>query len=378
MNESALRYRIYKVLLESDLTQHQKEVLMEAGWIDNLKAWAGAVKDTGSLDISKVFADNKFKRRVKVAGDSISKELKDLTDIAEKAGIEKKAVLSMIGAILKGSGITADSLSAAESSTIGSSGGSGSGSSSSSQGQQLQPGRAANVDLGAAAGQPAAATPAGALVAAMAGEAAGVDGQQAVDKAKKDNVSFDKAYKALNNKVAEFSGEQPADVKKVIDWLLDNDKIVPKTSVTFGESITSRNVDNLIYEKWLKMAGVQDGLITEVNEESQSVLEYLFEEGPPGGRSRPAASGSGRKQPVKAKAPTAPAGNAADSAPAADASAPSAAATDGKDAAKDKKAATGKYKSLAALISKQIQLSPAAVNKILNSLVSKAKVKLAD
>lgn len=372
MNESALRYRIYKVLLESDLTQHQKEALTE-DWMKGVKRWYKALKKTGNTDISKIHNNNKWEAALEDAGETISKEINDLVDLGAKVPIEKETVLSLISAILKGNGITPKTLASADSAI---SSGSASGSSASSQGQQLQPGRAANVDLGAAAGQPAAATPAGALVAAMAGEAAGVDGQQAVDKAKKDNVSFDKAYKALNNKVAEFSGEQPADVKKVIDWLLDNDKIVPKTSVTFGESITSRNIDNLIHEKWLKMAGVSGGLTSKVNEESQAALEYLFEATPLPGRSKspPTASRRGAKTPAASPAAASPA--------APDTSSSAGSATNDTDANKnknkDKKAATGKYKALSALISKQIQLSPAAVNKILNSLVTKAKVKLAD
>ena len=110
MNDSALRYRLYQVLIETDLTQSQRDHLME-GWVDNLKAFAGAIKDTANVDVGKIFADAKFKRRVKVAGDNITKELQGLKDVAKTANVPEEVVMGMLNSILKGSGITPKDIS---------------------------------------------------------------------------------------------------------------------------------------------------------------------------------------------------------------------------------------------------------------------------
>jgi len=354
MNESAFRYRIYKVLLESDLTQNQKDALMEGGWIDNLKAWAGAVKDTGNLDISKVFSDNKFKRRVKVAGDNITKEIKDLVDIASNAGVEKKVVLSMIGAILSGSGITPENLSKAEQSTSAP-------SRSTSPGGSLTPGRAPEVDLGSASNQPAASTTAGALVAGMLGSASGTDPQKAVEQAKEKDIPFQKAYKNLINKVAEESEEDTETVKKVLDWLLDNEKIIPNTKITFGESTNMRS-DNVLYERWSLLSGIK--LISEEGTRSRK------------GKSRTAAKASSTSGPETSSTTEAPTATASPSATGTETPAASA-ATSATPAAKDETPPSGEYVKLASLVSKQVKISTKVVTPILDTLVKKCGVKLA-
>lgn len=370
--ETEFNYRAYKTALESGLTSSQYYMLQEAGLGDMGKKVLDFFK-------KKLGSDEKSAADTKKAKEVLQKSIdKIISEFPDKESGEK-----FVKALLK---------SYLETGKLPELGDSGGEKTSGGEGQgQVQAGKAPATDRSKAESSPAAQTDTGAMVSAMAGELAGVDGQQAVAKAQKDNVPFDKAYKALVNKVAEASEEDVPTVKKVLDWLLDNDKIIPTTKVTFGESIASENLDNLIYEKWLKMAGVPDNLIVEVNEGTQVILENLFEaepapatvpakgnKTPKAGKTNTKASAGGAKTTpgtTTGKPKTGKSKAAGNSQPAAQ---PAASQDAKKKASKGKPSKPGKHAALASLINKQIQVSVKVVEPILNALVTKAKVKLAN
>jgi hypothetical protein len=208
---------------------------------------------------------------------------------------------------------------------------------------QLQPGKAPKLDLGDASGKPAAQTSAGALVTNMLANASGSDPQDAMEQAKEKDVPFQKAYKNLVTKVAEESEEEVATVKKVLDWLLNNEKIVPTTKVAFGES--SLRGDNLIFERWGRLAGVI--------KESREPLDELSNEKEEAGTGDPSDKG----KPDEGK--------------------PSAEGEKSGEADNKKPAASGENAKLASLIARETKVSPKIVGPILDALVQKCGVKLA-
>lgn len=389
--ESEFNYRAYKTALETGLTSGQYYMLQEAGLGDIGQGILNYFK-------KKLGSDEKSAADTKKAKETLQKSIdKIVSEFPDKESGEK-----FVKALLKSYLETGKMPDLEKDSGDDSKGSGGSG--------QVKPGAAPSTDLKKAAASPAADTDTGAMVASLAGELSGVDGQQAVDKAKKDNVPFDKAYKALLNKVAEFSDEDVPTVKKVIDWLIDNDKIIPQTKVTFGESISL--LDNLLEERWLKMAGVESSA-SKITEDVQDILDNLFEvelldenealtaynreqrkaanpnkfqksekEGEAKkkqaqmasaadkeGRANKAKADKAKADAEKAKAGTD--GNESEGKKAGNSNA-------GKKEKPGQEKASGKHATLSSLISKQIQLSPKVVGPVLDALVSKAKVKLAN
>lgn len=250
MNETALRYRIYTVLLESDITQTQREVLNEAflseGWLDNLKSWAGAVKDTGALDVGKIFADNKFKRRVKVAGDNISKEIDGLKSVAKSAGVDEETVLSMLSAILKGSGASPSELSSAERSTTGSG---GSASSVGSSGGSAAPAAGSPITPDKMADNPSLASR---LLAAITGKSK-EETEKVVANKKPNAVTL---IKTVSDSISKSSGVDPKKTAKIVKVLMDTGHVVVE-----GRSLRHvrplSNTNDIVLERWQSLAGLK-------------------------------------------------------------------------------------------------------------------------
>jgi hypothetical protein len=340
MNNSAIKYRAYKALLESDLTDEQKNRLVEAGIFQKIADFFGAGKDVLTTDLKKIFSNNKYNRRAATAKKNIEKEIDELKSIAKDAGVSEEAVYDMLNLTLKAKDVSPEQVaSPPKADGGGDSGGSGGG------GSQLQPGKAVRANVGDASSKPAAETPAGALVTNMLANASGADPQKAIDQAKEKDVPFQKAYKNLVNKVAEESEEEVVTVKKVLDWLLDNEKIVPTTKVAFGES--ARRSDDLIFERWGRLAGV-------IKEDSDK--QPLDELAP--GEDKEPADDSSQEKPGQEKSGEEKPGSDED-----------------KKSGGDKPA--GDNAKLAALVARETKISPKIVSPILDALVQKCGVKLA-
>lgn len=337
MNNSALKYRAYKALLESDLTDEQKNRLVEAGIFQKIADFFGAGKDVLTTDLKKIFSNNKYNRRAATAKKNIEKEIDELKAIAKDAGVSDEAVYDMLNLTLKAKDVSPEEVASPPKASAPEDSGQGGGN------QQLQPGKAPKVDLGDASSKPAAQTSAGALVTNMLANASGADPQKALDQAKEKDVPFQKAYKNLVNKVAEESEEEVSTVKKVLDWLLDNEKIVPTTKVAFGES--SLKGDKLIFERWGRLAGVikeSSESLDELSNEKEVGTGDSADKGKPGEEGQPAAEEKS-----------------------------------GEPDAKKPTATTGENAKLASLVARETKVSPKIVGPILDALVQKCSVKLA-
>lgn len=346
MNNSALKYRAYKALLESDLTDEQKNRLVEAGIFQKIADFFGAGKDVLTTDLKKIFSNNKYNRRAATAKKNIEKEIDELKAIAKDAGVSEEAVYDMLNLTLKAKDVSPEEVASPPKS------GTGGGDSSSGGSQQLQPGKAVKANVGDASSKPAAETPAGALVTNMLANASGADPQKAIDQAKEKDVPFQKAYKNLINKVAEESEEEVVTVKKVLDWLLDNEKIVPTTKVAFGES--ARRGDDLIFERWRRLAGVI----------KEDLSKHSLDELAPSEDKKGSEDNSSEKETGQEKSGDEKSGEDKDNKP-------------GEDKKPGGDVATGDNAKLASLISRETKVSPKIVGPILNALVQKCGVKLA-
>lgn len=244
MENSVLRYKIYQALLESDLSDKQREVILET-WFDNLKSWLGAVKDTGATDVGKIFANNKFNRRVKVSADNITKEIQDLKSIAKDAGVSEDAALELLNSILNGAGAEPAKIEKAAKSPGTLSGGESSGSSAGTR----------TVDTATAAEDPGVFSR---LLAAMTGK-------------KGDEVAADTEEKKVNAKtlmnnyvslLSKTSGVDEAKTKKILKALMDGGHIeiggLPEGFRNRGKNLVLGNVMSRdpVLERWQSLAGL--------------------------------------------------------------------------------------------------------------------------
>lgn len=105
MNKKSIEYKVYKALLESNLSYDQQQLLIEAGFLEKIADFFGAGADTLSTNIKKIFNDNKFARRSARSKQAIEKELDELKSVAKDAGAPEEAVYEILHLILKDAGL---------------------------------------------------------------------------------------------------------------------------------------------------------------------------------------------------------------------------------------------------------------------------------
>lgn len=260
MENSALRYKIYRVLLESDLTNEQREIVLE-GWFDNLKSWLGAAKDTGQTDVGKIFANNKFNRRVKYAAENITKEIEDLKSIAKDAGVAEEATLELLNSILTGAGAEPAKIEkAAESPSTG-----GTGSSETASPKPGSPITASDSSIS--------------TIVRAAAAASGKDPEKVVAQAEEKKVDAPKASKALAKAISQQTKTNPEVAEKVINWLIKNNHLlaeggrrISETAILTAAKKSRMITESISVEKWCKIAG----LIFEADDKKKEAAKKQF------------------------------------------------------------------------------------------------------
>lgn len=271
MENSALRYKIYRVLLESDLTSEQREVILE-GWFDNLKSWLGAVKDTGATDVGKIFKNAKYQRRVKVAADNISKEVDGLKAIAKDAGVSEEVAFELLNSILSGVGAEPSKIEkAAESPSV--SGGSVSTSSAAQGG--VKSGETVTTS------NPNAVTT---LVRAAAA-ATNQNPDKVVAQAEEKKINVPKATEVLAKAISSVSKVDAGKVSKILGFLIKNNHMVAEgrrvMSVDIKKAVfelAKRHNDNLILERWNSISGIKQVLKEEADEGKKKKFEDVLDD----------------------------------------------------------------------------------------------------
>ena len=269
MNNSALKYRAYKALLESDLTSDQKSSLMEANFLQKVADFFGAGKDVLTTDLKKIFSNNKYNRRAATAKKNIEKEIDELKSIAKEAGVSEEAVYDMLNLTLKDKGVSpAEVASPPKPAQGGTSGGeSPSGS-------------------GVAPGKPVEATPeAVPTLAKAAGEAAGQDPEKAAEQAAEKKVDAPKATEVLAKAISSVSKVDPGKVSKILGFLIKNNHMVAEgrrvMSVDIKKAVSElskRHNDNLMIERWNSMSGIKQVLKEEADEGKKKKFEDVLDD----------------------------------------------------------------------------------------------------
>lgn len=106
MNRQTVEYKLYQMILESDLSDEERFALLEANilqkagdWFSGVSDWFGAAKDWVNSPLGTLFADAKLGRRMQTSIGNVKKEIEQLKKIAKEGGKNEKEV---IAAFIKG------------------------------------------------------------------------------------------------------------------------------------------------------------------------------------------------------------------------------------------------------------------------------------
>lgn len=126
MNDAALKYKVYKILLESDTSNAQRNLMVELGIVDTIKSmFKGAGKTAGKA--FAVLKDDIAQEKLSSAQKNLQSAIDDLRDIAKKAGKDDAFVNALLQQLLQSSGTDPkDVASATPAAAAGGGGGGGS------------------------------------------------------------------------------------------------------------------------------------------------------------------------------------------------------------------------------------------------------------
>lgn len=247
LNESAVRYLAYQVMLESGLSARERDRLVEAGIMDKVLSFLGAGADTAkSLGgaATQLFKNAEFARRMVSAEKAISKEVDDLKALASKAGQPEEAVYGILSKILEKAGAPAKDLASPPTPDAGSSGAAAAG----------EPKAGTPVDPG----KPEQAVPA---IAAAAAELSGQDPEKAKEQAEEKKVDIGKALDVISGVISKMTKVDAA--KDIVDFLFKNKKIQFEGRRVFAADLPviarrlSENLEEmLVMERWGKLASL--------------------------------------------------------------------------------------------------------------------------
>ena len=247
LNESAVRYLAYQVMLESGLSARERDRLVEAGIMDKVLGWLGAGADTAkSLGgaATQLFKNAEFARRMVAAEKSIAKEVDDLKALAEKSGQPAEAVYGILSKILEKAGAPAKDLASPPTPEAK--------PAAPSSGDQAKPGTPVDP------GKPEQAVPA---LAAAAAEISGQDPEKAKAQAEENKVDIDKALGVISGVISKITKVDSA--KDIVDFLFKNKKIQFEGRRVFAADLpviarrlNERLDEALVMERWSHLANL--------------------------------------------------------------------------------------------------------------------------
>jgi hypothetical protein len=266
MNNAAIKYKLYKQLLEGNISNRQYDMLLELGIIDKLKSFFGAGAEVGG-DLAKLFKDKANQKQLVAAKNNIGKAVKDLKDIAAKAGMGDDVVNQFLQDVLKGSQVDPGAVASAQP-TSGEAGKEASTTAGPKPGALVDPSK------------PEEAVPA---IAAAAAQAAGQDPEKAKEQAEEKKVDVPKATQVLAKAISTTSKVDPGKVAKIIDFLVQNKhmmaegrRVMTADIVAAAREASSRSRHLLVLERWNSMAGV--GLLNEEAAKPDEAKKKKFED----------------------------------------------------------------------------------------------------
>lgn len=246
MNNSALKYHAYKALLEADITDEQRNKLIEANIFQKIADFFGAGKDTLTTDLKKIFQNNKLNRRAATAKKNIEKEIDELKAIAKEAGVSDEAVYDMLNLTLNAKNVSPSEVASPPKTDSSSSEGGGEGG--------VKPGAPV------ASAPPEAQVP---FIARAAARAAGQDPEKAAEQAQEKKVDAPKATAVLAKALSKSAGVDVAKVEKVLNFLIQNKhmvaegrKVTTQHILKAAAEISKKTNDKMIMEKWNSLSGL--------------------------------------------------------------------------------------------------------------------------
>lgn len=247
MNNSAIKYHAYKALLEADITEEQRNKLIEANIFQKIADFFGAGKDTLTTDLKKIFQNNKLNRRAATAKKNIEKEIDELKAIAKEAGVSDEAVYDMLNLTLNAKNVSPSEVASPPKADSSSSEGGGAGG-------------------GVKSGAPVASAPPEAqvpFIARAAARAAGQDPEKAAEQAQEKKVDAPKATAVLAKALSKSAGVDVTKVEKVLNFLIQNKhmvaegrKVTTQHILKAASEISKKNNDKIIMEKWNSLSGL--------------------------------------------------------------------------------------------------------------------------
>jgi len=103
MNDAALKYKVYKILLESDVSKDQRDLMVELGIVDTIKSMFTGTKKSASKAFA-VLKDEVAQEKLGAAQKNLKAAIDDLKDIAKKAGKDDTFVFALLQQLMQSSG----------------------------------------------------------------------------------------------------------------------------------------------------------------------------------------------------------------------------------------------------------------------------------
>ena len=267
MNQSALKYRAYKALLELDLSDTQRNKLIEANIFQKIADFFGAGTDTLTTDLKKIFKNNNLNRRAASAKKNIEKEIDELKSIAKDAGVSEEAVYDMLNLTLKSKNVSPAEVASPP-----------------------------KIDQGSAKDSTTPGIPSGkpvddknpesiSTLVRAAAQAAGQDPEKASEQAEEKKVDVPKATQVLAKAISSVSKVDAGKVSKIIDFLIKNNHMIAEGQ----KNISSSNIQNaskelknrwnnkITLERWNVMSGVGK-ILFESKEEAKKKFSNVTDE----------------------------------------------------------------------------------------------------
>ena len=259
MNKKTFEYKLYQMILESDISDRDRKILLEAGIFQRIGDWFGAGKDLVSAPLGTLFSDAKYSRRLQTAQKNMEKEIQQLKDVGRDAKKdEKQVVIDFLRVFLAGQGISAAALAQKPKETEPSKETGGNIS-----GQELP------------AGTPVSPTSPDFLqmLAQLIADASGKKVQDVADEANKKKVDAKSMTLTLAQACSKATGVKTDSALKVVTALLKTGHfILPVVEGLIRKMIKSQGDSNLIFERWEQLAGL-------LNEDAYSNLASKIDSG---------------------------------------------------------------------------------------------------
>lgn len=247
------------MILESNASERDRKILLEANIFQKIGDWFGAGKDLVSAPLGTLFSDAKYSRRLQTAQKNMAKEIQQLKDVGRDAKKdEKQVVIDFLRVFLAGQGISASALAQKPKETAPSNETGGNIS-----GQELP------------AGTPVSPTSPDFLqmLAQLIADASGKKVQDVADEANKKKVDATSMTKTLAQACSKATGIKTDSTLKVINALLKTGHFVlPVLEGLRQKMIKSQDDSTLMFERWEQLAGL-------LNEDAYSNLASKIDSG---------------------------------------------------------------------------------------------------